>query len=199
MDPVETIDDKNSRPVDPEVKAWIESWDNLDDYDDSEHAIYDPKNGKQLITFSLGGDTYCINILNTNEIVDDVPVRSIPNTSSYIRGVINLRGAIIPIMDMRIRFHIPQEEGGETSVIIILRIYGQKVGIVVDSVSDVIYVPNHEIAPLVENLSIIDAEFIEGVININEEILMILDLETLFNQKQISAIYRGINKGQQSR
>ncbi len=85
------------RECDPEVEAWIESWDNLDDYDDSEHATYDPVNGKQLITFLLGEETYCINIQHASEIVDEIPIRTIPNTSSHLKGVISLRRSIIPV------------------------------------------------------------------------------------------------------
>lgn len=181
--------------IDPEIDEWIKSWDNLDDYDDSEHAVYDPKHGQQLITFLLGNDRYVVNILNTSEIIDDFSIRLIPNTSGYIKGVINLRGDIIPVMDLRICLSIPEQQTNIDDVIIILSLYNKLVGIIVDHVSEVIFVPHHQIATLTGNMSVIDARFIEGVIDLDGEILMLLDLEALLQKDQLSSIYRGIEKG----
>ena len=106
---------------------------------------------------------------------------------------------MIPVIDLRTYLKLPPKQSDQPDVIIILNIYGRRVGMIVDSVRDVIYIPNQEITQLTETLNTIDIAYIEGVIHLQQEIVMLLNLETLINQNQIQAIYRGIDKGRNNK
>ena len=139
-------------------------WDNLDDYDDSEQIIHDTRDGKQLVIFVLGEEKYCVNILSVYEIISDIRITLIPNMPDYIKGILNLRGAVIPVIDMRIKFGLSDDHIDKYTVIMILKIHQRKIGIIVDVVDDVVFASDQEIVPSTRNLSIIDTEFIDGVL-----------------------------------
>ena len=173
--------------VEEKVREWIKTWDNLDDYEENELILGDFNQGKQLLTFMLGDEKYSIDILSVRELLSNTAITHIPNMPSYIKGMLNLRGVIVPVVDMRVKFGLSEGFYGKYTVTMIIDAHDKLIGVTVDSVSDVIFVENNQIVPPTENFSIIDAEFIKGIANIGGEMLMLLDIEAMFSTQQLQA------------
>lgn len=147
------------------------------------------ENGRQFLSFRLGGEDYGIDIFRVQEIRGWSQVRGIPGSPDWILGMLELRGAVIPIVDMRLRFHLPVSETNDRTVIIILSLGDedeeeevdiQDVGIVVDEVADVIGVPEDDIRPTPRMGSTVDVEYLEGIATVGDNMLMLLDAPRLF-------------------
>jgi purine-binding chemotaxis protein CheW len=117
-------------------------------------------------------------------------VTPIPNTPKYIKGVINLRGTIVPIVDLRERFGMEGVEYGPTTVVIVLKVIKENVerimGIVVDAVSDVYNIDSAEIKPAPDFGSVVSIEFVSGLVSIQEKMLIILDIDHVLNSGDLS-------------
>ena len=140
----------------------------------------------QFLTFMLGGEEYAVDILNVQEIRSWEPATPIPNTPDYVLGVINLRGVVIPIVDMRKKFALSGVEYGPTTIIIVMNIAGhansnRKVGMVVDAVSDVHNIAAEDIGEMPSIGSVVATEFISGVVSVNGKMVVILNIELLIN------------------
>lgn len=143
----------------------------------------------QMVTFHLGEELYGVNIMDVKEIVRLQNVRVIPNAPYYVEGIINLRGEIIPIIDLHKRFKIQsinksadiEIEGG----FIILNIDGGKIGIIIDKVERVVTVHSEDVKEPPQMLSGIGTEYIEGVVRENEGYLIMLNTRKLFNAKEL--------------
>ena len=146
----------------------------------------------QLVTFHLGEELYGVNIMDVKEIVRLQNVRVIPNAPYYVEGIINLRGEIIPIIDLHKRFKIQtatktediEMEGG----FIILSIEGNKIGIIIDKVERVVTVKGEEVKEPPQMLSGIGTEYIEGVAREDSGYLIMLNTHKLFNAKELQKI-----------
>ena len=149
----------------------------------------------QLVTFQLGEELYGVDIMDVKEIVKVQSVRPIPNAPYYVEGIINLRGEIIPIINLHKRFHIQkmvsasgdefeEDEGG----FIILDIEGNKIGIIIDRIARVVPVDKGDIKPPPQMLSGIGTEYIHGVVRQEAAYLIILDTRRLFNAKELQKI-----------
>ena len=146
----------------------------------------------QLVTFHLGEELYGVNIMDVKEIVRLQNVRVIPNAPYYVEGIINLRGEIIPIIDLHKRFKIQavtrsediEMEGG----FIILNIDGSKIGIIIDKVERVVTVKGEDVKDPPQMLSGIGTEYIEGVVREDAGYLIMLNTRKLFNAKELQKI-----------
>jgi len=149
-------------------------------------------NHLQLVTFQLGEERYGINIMDVNEIYRQEDIRTIPNAPSYVEGIFNLRGNIIPIINLHRRFHIKEpnlsEEDKMLSGFVILDINGMKLGVIIDKVLRVVTVDKDKIQPPPQMISGIGAEYIKGVIQEENGYLIILDIHRLFNPKELRQI-----------
>ncbi len=154
--------------------------------------IGDMTDTDQFLTFMLAGEEYGVDILRVQEIKGWDDVTAIPNTPEYLRGVINLRGTIVPIIDMRIRFGLEKLDYGPLTVVIVLKVdYGDKsrvIGIVVDGVSDVYNVPEDEVKPSPDFGSAVDTEFVKGLATIDEKMVIILDIDHMFNSGDLEIL-----------
>jgi len=154
--------------------------------------IGDMTDTDQFLTFILAGEEYGVDILRVQEIKGWDAVTTIPNTPEYLRGVINLRGTIVPIIDMRIRFGLEKLDYGPLTVVIVLKVdHGEKsrvIGIVVDGVSDVYNVPEDEVKPSPDFGSAVDTEFVRGLATIDEKMVIILDIDQMFNSGDLEII-----------
>lgn len=154
--------------------------------------IGDMTDTDQFLTFMLAGEEYGVDILRVQEIKGWDAVTSIPNTPEYLRGVINLRGTIVPIVDMRIRFGLDKLDYGPLTVVIVLKVdCGEKsrvIGIVVDGVSDVYNVPDEKVKPSPDFGSAVDTEFVRGLATIDEKMVIILDIDQMFNSGDLEII-----------
>lgn len=153
----------------------------------------------EYLTFLLAGEEYGVDILRVQEIRGWSPVTEMPNTPSYLRGVINLRGVIVPIVDLRERFNRPSTEYDATTVVIVLRatIEGDKrvVGIVVDAVSDVHKVDTNDVKPAPNFGSNVDSQFLMGMATIDEKIIILLSADKLLNAEELYRVVDQIDYG----
>lgn len=136
---------------------------------------------REYLTFRLENEEYGIDILKVQEIRGYEPPTRIANAPEFIKGVVNLRGTIVPIVDMRVRFKCKSVKYDSFTVVIILNLRSRVVGIVVDSVSDVMEIAaaNMQAAPDIE--SAIDSSCISGIGSVNERMLILLDIESLMS------------------
>ena len=147
---------------------------------------------QQLVTFQLGAEVYGINIMDVKEIVRVYEVRPIPNAPSYVEGIFNLRGEIIPIINLHKRFHLKKLEVDETeeflSGFIIIDVEGMKLGVIIDKVSRVVTVEKADIQPPPQMLSGIGTEYIRGVVRQEQGYLIILEIRDIFNPRELQKI-----------
>lgn len=147
----------------------------------------------QLVTFRLGNELYGVDIMSVKEIVRIQPIRPIPNAPNYMVGILNLRGEIIPIIDLHRRFNIPfaneEDELDELeSGFIILNINGKQLGIIIDRVSRVATVNSSDIQAAPRMSGGIGSEYIRGVVRNDDGYLIILDIVRLFDPKELQKI-----------
>ena len=139
----------------------------------------------QYLTFMMADEEYGIEILSVQEIRGWEPMTEIPNQSDYVKGVINLRGTVVPVIDLRLRFGLSKVDYTELTVVIIVKVSigsDEKImGIVVDAVSDV-YNLDKEAATKTPDLSDVDNKsFIDGLINVDDKMVVLLDLEKILD------------------
>jgi purine-binding chemotaxis protein CheW len=148
--------------------------------------------GDQLLTFILADEEYGVDILRVQEIKGWDAVTPIPNTPKYILGVINLRGMIVPIIDLRLRFGLDSVEYGPTTVVIMLRVVNEDktrtMGIVVDGVSDVYNVAEDAMKPPPDFGSVISVDFVRGLATLDEHMVIVLDIDHLLNTSELAAV-----------
>jgi len=146
----------------------------------------------QLVTFQLGEEFYGIDIMRVEGIVREENIRPIPNAPSYVEGIFNLRGMIIPIINLHKRFQIKRlietEEDKLLSGLITLNINKMIIGVIIDKVSRVVSIEIDKIQPPPQLIKGIGAEYIQGVSRNNEKYLIILDIDKLFNIKELQQI-----------
>ena len=142
-----------------------------------------PQNAREVLSFKLGAEEYGIDILKVQEIRGYENPTRIANSPAFIKGVVNLRGVIVPIVDMRIRFGLESVEYSAFTVTIVLSILGRTVGMVVDSVSDVLELQAGQIKPAPEFSGAIDSSYITGLGTVKtgdtERMLILMDIERL--------------------
>ena len=134
---------------------------------------------EEFLTFTLGKEEYGIEILKVQEIRSYEVATTIANAPAFIKGVVNLRGIIVPIVDMRIKFNLGEAQYNELTVVIVLNVAGRVVGMVVDGVSDVISLAAEQIRPAPDFSSSFDVEYITGLGTVDERMLILVDIEKL--------------------
>lgn len=142
----------------------------------------------EFLTFRLGNEEYGIEILKVQEIRGYDAVTHIANASEFIKGVVNLRGNIVPIIDMRIKFKLEKADYDQFTVVIILTVSGRVVGIVVDAVSDVINLNAEQMRPAPQFGATINAEYIMGLGTVEERMLILMDIEKLMSSGEMGLI-----------
>jgi len=146
----------------------------------------------QLVTFQLSEELYGIDIMDVKEIVRVQDIRPLPNAPGYIEGLFNLRGEIIPIINLHKRFHLKKAQLGEDeqllSGFIIIDIDRMKLGIIIDKVERVISIEVNDIQPPPQMLSGIGAEYIQGVVNQGKGYLILLDIRKIFSAKELQKL-----------
>ncbi len=150
------------------------------------------ENSQQYLTFLLAGEEYGVDILRVQEIKGWDAVTLVPNTPDYVRGVINLRGTIVPIIDLRIRFDMEQLEYGPTTVVIVLKVMAEDssriMGIVVDGVSDVYNMNKDDIKPAPDFGEGVDSSFVKGLATVAEKMVIILDIDHMLNSDELAKV-----------
>lgn len=139
----------------------------------------------QYLTFMMDEEEYGIEILSVQEIRGWEPMTAIPNTPNYVKGVLNLRGTVVPVIDLRLRFALEQVEYSELTVVVIVKVkMGSQekiMGIVVDAVSDVYNLNKVEVSKAPDIGDANNREFIEGLINVEDKMVLLLDLQEVLD------------------
>lgn len=151
------------------------------------------KTSKHL-TFTMGEEEYGLDILKVQEIIGIMPITRIPRTPGFVRGVINLRGKVIPVIDLRTRFGLEAPEDTDRTCIVVVQVTrasGRTVmGIVVDAVSEVIDVVDGEVEPTPEFGEGVETEFILGIAKFADRVVMLLDIDKVLSGSELSAVER---------
>ncbi|MFZ3580537.1 chemotaxis protein CheW [Loktanella sp. DJP18] len=142
-------------------------------------AISIPDDERELVTFRVGDQDFCIDIVYVREIRGWTPATVLPHAPEYVLGVINLRGAIVPIVDLARRLGLPKTELGDRHVIVIAVVADQTVGFLVDAVSDIIGVPPSAIQPTPDVTAQTTRMFIQGVIALEDRMLRLIDISSV--------------------
>ena len=142
-------------------------------------------NEEQFLTFRLDGQEYGIAILKVQEIKGWDKMTPIPNSPPYVKGVLNLRGVIVPVFDLRLRFGLPETVRDAFTVIIVVNIGGRMAGIVVDAVSDVINVSLEQQCAAPEYEGQQNREFIKGLAQVDDKLLILLDIDRMVNPETL--------------
>lgn len=145
----------------------------------------------QYLTFMLAGEEYGVDILRVQEIKGWDSVTPIPNTPDYVLGVINLRGTVVPVIDLRRRFAMPASDFGPTTVVIVLRVSGadhdRTIGIVVDAVSEVYNVSADAVGPAPDFGDAAATGFVKGLTRVGERMMILLDTDNLIEIEDVEA------------
>jgi len=141
----------------------------------------------QLVSFAIGEEEFGVDILKVQEINRMLAVTRVPNSPEYVDGVINLRGKVIPIIDLRRRFRMERREHDKNTRIVVVELSGKVVGFVVDAVSEVLRIPKSVTEPPPPMVAGVDAEYITAVGKLDDRLLILLDLEKVLSteEKQI--------------
>ena len=149
------------------------------------------REGKYL-TFTLADEEYGIGILKIKELIGMMPITSIPRTPEFVKGVINLRGKVIPVMDLRLRFGMDSIDYTERTCIIVVEIEGQTgtvmIGIVVDSVSEVLHIKGEEIEDTPTFGASLETDYIYGMAKMEEGVKILLDIDRVLNDQEIAVL-----------
>ena len=143
---------------------------------------------KTYVTVSIDDELYGIDVMHVQGIVGKTDITHVPNMLPYMKGVINLRGTVVPLIDMRIRFHLEEKDYGNMTVFVIVEIKSRLVGMIVDSVSDVMNVPLNEIQDTVNFSTDIETDFIEGIAQVQERLIIILDINKIISHEELVRI-----------
>ncbi len=150
----------------------------------SDHDI----SGNEFLAFTLGKEEYGIDILKVQELRGYEAVTRIANSPDFIKGVVNLRGIIVPIIDMRIKFNLGAPTYDQFTVVIILNIAGRVMGMVVDSVSDVIALSADQVKPAPEMGTALNTDYLIGLGTIDERMLILVDIDKLMSGAEMGLI-----------
>lgn len=149
----------------------------------------DIPSNNEFLTFTLGKEEYGVDILKVQEIRGYDTVTQIPDTPAFIKGVINLRGTIVPVVDLRIKFNLGKVEYNELTVMIVLNINGRVVGVVVDGVSDVIMLEDSQIMPPPEFGGAMDTRYLAGLGTVDQRMLILVDIEKLIGSSELNLFH----------
>lgn len=134
---------------------------------------------KQMVLFKLGNETYGLDIATVHEIIRMQPITKVPKAPAYVEGVINLRGKVIPVIDMGKRFGIERAERDKNNRIVVVSLQDTTLGIVVDAVTEVLSIPIDTIEPVSEVVATNNADYLAGIANLTDKMVILLELNKL--------------------
>ncbi|KQV32140.1 chemotaxis protein CheW [Rhizobium sp. Root1203] len=152
------------------------------------YAVKSLKDGdRELIAFRIGDQEFCVNVMSVREIRGWTPATAMPHSPAYMKGVINLRGAVLPIVDLSARLGMPATVPTARHVIIVAQVYRKVVGLLVDAVSDILTVTEDNVQPTPEIASEMQRQFARGVLAIDKRMICLLELEAIFPESESEA------------
>jgi purine-binding chemotaxis protein CheW len=160
----------------------------------AEEKLTKSHEGKYL-TFVLGTEEYGIEILKVREIIGIMDITSVPQTPDYMKGVINLRGKVIPVIDLRLKFSMTEQEHTQETCTIVVEVNDSLIGIIVDTVSEVVDVGSEEIEDTPQLGQGIDTDFITGLGKVKGKIIILLDIEKVMSTEELEMVEEIANEG----
>lgn len=143
---------------------------------------------KQIVAFALGSETYGVDIAAVREIIPIRKIVPVPRAPDFVEGIINLRGRVIPVLDLREQFGFQKVQGDPNQRIVLAEDNGESIGVIVDSVSAVMRVPEEEIEPPASVLVDKDTEYITGIAKVNDKLVILLDLTKIISDAEKRAL-----------
>jgi purine-binding chemotaxis protein CheW len=153
-----------------------------------EHAAVKTVGSMQLVSFRLAQEEYGIEITRVREIILMGEITRVPQTPSYVKGLINLRSTVIPVIDLRIRFGLAEADVTDESRIMVVNVAGKTIGIVVDAVSEVLRVSSEQIAPPPPTVVSLGTEYLTGLVKLEKQLLLLLDIDKLLGAEEHAAL-----------
>ena len=143
---------------------------------------------REVLVFVLGKEEYGVDILKVQEIRGYEKVTALPAAPDYLKGVVNLRGTIVPVIDLRVKFGMANPAYDSMTVVVILRIAARVIGIVVDGVSDVIRLAPGDVKPAPQLGSLVDASYLAGVATLDERMILLVDIEKFLSSGELKLL-----------
>jgi len=153
--------------------------------------LNDAVDTNQYVTFLIGSEVYGVEVLRVQEIIGMTRVTQVPNSMHFMKGVINLRGTVVPVVDMRLRFTMEEKDYDNFTVILIVEVKGTMIGMIVDSVSDVVNIPVKDIQDTPHFSASIRTDYIKGIGRIEEDLVIVLDVDKILSHEEIEKIEQG--------
>lgn len=157
-------------------------------------------NTQKYLTFTLGDETYGLDILRVQEIIGMMPVTRVPQTPGFVRGVINLRGRVVPVVDLRVKFEAPSALDTERTCIVVVQVSGKTssvMGVVVDEVSEVVDIAEEQIEDTPDFGGGIDTEFVRGLGKVEGSVVMLLDIDRVLSATEMKTVESIASKAEQ--
>ncbi|MFD2628406.1 chemotaxis protein CheW [Oceanobacillus kapialis] len=148
---------------------------------------------RKVIIFQLQDEEYAVSVQQVGAIERVLPITRVPQTADFVKGVINLRGVVTPVIDLRVRFGMEETEYSESTRIIIINLENMEVGLIVDAANDVLDITEEAIEPAPEVIGTVDVDYIEGVVKMEDRLFILLDLEKVLSvdhMKELQGIER---------
>lgn len=142
----------------------------------------------QYVTFVIGNETYGVEVLRVHEIIGMTKITHVPNSMVFMKGIINLRGNVVPVVDMRMKFKMSEREYDELTVILIVEVKKRLIGMIVDTVSDVVGIAKKKIQDTPHFSSDIERDYIKGVGNRDDEMIIMLDVDMILTSEELEKL-----------
>ncbi|HAR63166.1 MAG: chemotaxis protein CheW [Candidatus Margulisiibacteriota bacterium] len=149
---------------------------------------------EQLVVFDLAGEQYGVDIQSVQEIIRMQNITKVPKTQEFVEGIINLRGKVIPVLDLRKRFSLDVTQMSAETRIVVIEITGIVIGMIVDAVSEVLRIPHSSVEPPSPIVANIDSDFIKGVGKLDDRLIIILDVHKIFSNQEKDHLHEVANK-----
>ena len=143
---------------------------------------------QQLVVFDLSSEAYGVDIGAVREIIRLQDITKVPRTPEFVEGVINLRGKVIPVVDLRKRFGLPAEEESKENRIVVVDIGAQDIGVVVDAVTEVLRIATESVEPPASVITTADSEYLLGIAKLDSRLIILLDLERVLTEAEHSSL-----------
>lgn len=144
--------------------------------------------GRQHVTFSLNNEMYAIDAMNVQEIIELINITKVPHLPGFLKGVINLRGTIIPVVDLKLKFGMSSDSYKKHTCVIVTAFSGGVMGLIVDSVSDVMYISDRSVASTPSFGTKINTDFIKGMARINDDLSIVLDVDKVLSEAEVISL-----------
>jgi purine-binding chemotaxis protein CheW len=141
----------------------------------------------QLVGFRLAEEEYAVEITKVREIILLEEITRVPQTPVYIKGLINLRSTVIPVIDLRLRFGLDELEPTDSTRVVVVNIHGKTMGLIVDAVSEVLRVARDQIAPPPPTVAALERQYITGLVKLDNRLLILLDIDNILNDDEAIA------------